>query len=59
MAKELLTSLITEWYGVWHKVAQVQQGLAVLVLGTISAGGTVAVMHSIQPHGNDIDPIIP
>ena len=25
--------------------------------GTISAGGTGAVMHSIQPHG--IDPIIP
>ena len=27
------------------------------LLGTISAGGTEAVMHSIQPHG--IDPIIP
>ena len=25
--------------------------------GTISAGGTEALMHSIQPHG--IDPIVP
>ena len=92
---ELLTSLIAEWYSVWQEVTQVKQGLALLVLGwvtacyrcldstcsaltqllqtacevtngyisrselngTISAGGTGAVMHSIQPHG--IDPIIP
>ena len=78
---------IAEWYSVWREVAQVKQGLALLVLGwvtacyrcldstcsaltqllqtacevtngqisrselngTISAGGTRAVMHSIQP----------
>ena len=92
---ELLTSLIAEWYSVWQEVTQVKQGLALLVLGwvtacyrcldstcsaltqllqtacevtngyisrselngTISAGGTEAVMHLIQPHS--IDPIIP
>ena len=34
---KLLTSLIAEWYSVWREVAQVQQGLALLVLGWVPA----------------------
>ena len=34
---KLLTSLIAEWYGVWQEVAQVQQGLTLLVLGWVTA----------------------
>ena len=29
--------LIAEWYGVWQEVAQVQQGLTLLVLGWVTA----------------------
>ena len=34
---ELLTSLIAEWYSVWQEVTQVKQGLALLVLGWVTA----------------------
>ena len=34
---ELLTSLIAEWYSVWREVTQVKQGLALLVLGWVTA----------------------
>ena len=34
---KLLTSLIAEWYGVRQEVAQVQQGLTLLVLGWVTA----------------------
>ena len=34
---EIYPSLIAEWYSVWREVAQVKQGLALLVLGCLDS----------------------